>query len=155
MPTAQAGFKSGTAAETAADLLVRVGPTVRVDVGLRSSTPGFPPDLPVKRVHALIDTGAGADGIDNSLARALGLPVVDRVEMSGIGGKHEADVYMARVYIPELERVLFQRFTGVMLEEGEQTHRIILGRGFLRPYRLTYHGSTGKVELTVEAPAHT
>lgn len=148
MPTAQAGFKRGTASETAADLLVRVGPTIRVDVGLRSASRSWPPDLPRKRIHALIDTGAGADGIDNTLARALNLPVVDRVEMSGIGGKHQTDVYMVRVYVPELDRLLFQRFTGVMLEEGDQTHRIILGRGFLRPYRLSYDGVTATVELT-------
>jgi hypothetical protein len=72
--------------------------------------------------------------------------------MSGIGGKHETDVYMARVYIPALDRMLFQPFTGVMLEEGEQTHRIILGRGFLRPYRVNYDGRTGKVELGDDAP---
>jgi hypothetical protein len=150
MSTAQAGFKQGKGAETAADLLVRVGPTLLVDVGLRSTAGGWPPELPRKRVHALIDTGAGADGIDDTLARSLALPVVDEVEMSGIGGKHRADVYMARVYVPSLDRLLFQRFTGVMLEEGEQSHRLILGRGFLRPYRMTYDGFSGAVELATD-----
>lgn len=55
---------------------------------------------------------------------------------------------MARVFIPELGRLLFQRFTGVLLQEGEQSHRIILGRGLLRGYRLSYDGVSGAVELT-------
>lgn len=147
MRTAQAGFKSGTTSESPSDLLVRVGPTVRVDVGLRSNSKSWPPDLPAKRVHALIDTGAGADGIDDELARKLNLPKTDEVEMSGINGKHIANVYMARLYIPELDQLLFQPFAGVKLEEGEQTHRVILGRGFLRGYRMIYDGVSGAVEI--------
>jgi hypothetical protein len=33
------------------------------------------------------------------------------------------------------------------LSEGEQSHRVILGRGFLRRYRLTYDGLTAAVEI--------
>lgn len=148
MRTAQAGFSSGTSNEGPSDLLVRVGPTIRVDVGLRPRMGSHPPDLPMKRIHALIDTGAGADGIDETLARKLNLPEVDKVEMSGINGKHIAAVYMARVYIRELDQLLFQPFAGVKLEEGEQSHRIILGRGFLRRYRMIYDGISGAVEIS-------
>ena len=37
--------------------------------------------------------------------------------------------------------------TGVKLYEGEQWHRVILGRVFLRRYRLAYDGLTGQVEI--------
>ena len=61
MPSIQAGFKSGTASESPADLLVRIGPTIMVDIGLKSRSPaGSRPDLPEKKVKALIDTGAAA-----------------------------------------------------------------------------------------------
>ena len=149
MRTAQAGFKTDLGPLGPADLLVRVGPTLRVDVGLRPlGPPGGPPDLARKRVHALIDTGAGGDCIDDELARDLRLPVLEEGQtISGVGGRHEAVMYMARVYVPEFQRLLFQPFTGVKLSEGDQPHRLILGRTFLRPYRMSYDGTTGAVEI--------
>lgn len=85
MPSAQAGFKSGKGGATPADLLVRLGPTLLVHIGLRSRAPaGEPPDLVRKNVKALIDTGAGGDCIDEDLAKALGLPITDEGEMSGV-----------------------------------------------------------------------
>lgn len=148
MRTALAGFDRGKAGRTAADLLAELGPTFRVDVGLKSrSTPGAKPDLPAKAVRALIDTGAGANCIDDQLARSLGLPITDEGEVSGIGGKTLANIYLARIYIPSLDRLLFERFAGAKLEEGGQWHHVILGRTFLRPYRMSYDATSGKVEI--------
>ncbi len=135
--------------ETAADLLVRLGPTLLVDIGLKPrNLQGGDPDLPVKRVRALIDTGAGCECIDDELARSLNLPITDEGEISGVGGKHHGYVYTARVWAPGLDRLLFQPFTGVKLRQGESWHRLILGRTFLRRYALSYNGATGEVELT-------
>jgi len=146
---AQAGFKTGKGSESPADLLARLGPTVLVDIGLKARpTSGGPPDLPLKRVRALIDTGAGGDCIDDDLARSLGLPITDEGEISGVGGRHQAYIYTARIWVPQLDRLLFQPFTGVKLKQGEQWHQVILGRGFLRRYKLTYDGGSGQVELT-------
>lgn len=121
---------------------------MRVDIGLKpKNLLGGDPDLPLKGVRALIDTGAGSECIDDELARSLNLPITDEGEISGVGGKHHGYVYTARVWVPELNRLLFQPFTGVKLREGESWHRLILGRGFLRQYTLTYIGSKGQVEL--------
>ena len=148
MRSIEAGFSRGTSKESAADLLVRVGPTVRVDVGLRSRTPaGERPDLTEKRILALIDTGAGSECIDDTLAQELRLPVHDVGEIGGVGGRHTAFIYRARLYIPALEKLLFQPFTGVKLKESGQDHRVILGRSFLRTCRLTYDGASGAVEI--------
>ena len=144
MRTAPAGFKAGKGGETAADLLAKLGPTLLVDIGLRSRAP--PGERP-KRVKALIDTGAGADCIDEKLAERLGLPISGKTEISGIGGRHDALIYIARLYVPELDRLMFQAFTGVKLEDGDQWHSVILGRGFLRQYGLTYEGLTGQVQI--------
>jgi len=148
MRTAQAGFKQGRAGESAADLPAKVGPTLLVHIGLKSrAPPGETPDLDLKNVHALIDTGAGGECIDDDMAQRLGLPITEEGWISGVGGRHRAVIYTARIYVPSLDRLLFQRFTGVKLTEGDQAHRVILGRSFLRAYRLTYDGGTGQVEI--------
>lgn len=148
MRSIPAGFRFGAAGESQADLLVRLGPTIKVDIGAKSrSLAGDTPDLPEKDVKALIDTGAGGDCIDDGLARRLNLHIHDEGEISGVGGRHHAFIYTARIYIPKLDRLLFQPFTGVKLQEGEQWHRVILGRSFLRGYRLLYDGVAGQVEI--------
>lgn len=148
---ANAGFKSGKDGLSPADLLARFGPTLRVDLGLRSRTAvDGRPDLPQKGVRALIDTGAGGDCIDDDLARSLNLPVTDEGEISGVGGKHRAFVYTARLYIPAMDILLFQPFTGVKLQGGDQWHQVLLGRSFLRPYRMIYDGGSG--EVTIDKP---
>jgi gag-polyprotein putative aspartyl protease len=156
MRSTPAGFRSGRDRESPADLLVSLGPTIRVDIGLKSRAPaGDRPDLRKKNVKALIDTGAGGDCIDDDLARRLELPVTDEGEISGVGGRHHAYIYTARIYIPALDKLLFQPFTGVKLQEGGQWHEVILGRPFLRHYQLTYDGPTGEVTITdPDADAH-
>lgn len=72
---------------------------------------------------------------------------MDEGEISGIGGRHRAYIYTARVYVPGLDRLLFQPFTEVRLQAGDQWHRVILGRTFLRQYRLVYDGVSGQVEV--------
>lgn len=148
MPSTHAGFRAGKDGVAPPDLLVRLGPTLLVDLGRKSrAAPGAPPDLPGKRVKALIDTGAGGDCIDETLAASLGLPITDEGEISGVGGRHRAAIYLARLYIPSLGKLLFQHFTGVKLKQGDQWHGVILGRSFLRHYRLVYDGPGGSVVL--------
>ena len=151
MRTTPAGFKAGSGAEGPADLLERLGPTLLVDVGLKSrAAPGDTPDLPLKRVRALIDTGASGECIDDELARALKLPVSEHGRISGVGGRHDATIYTARIYVPSLDRLLFQRFAGVKLAKGDPWRRVILGRAFLRRYRMNYDGGTGPVEIVAD-----
>lgn len=151
MRATPAGFKRGLGAESPADLLERLGPTLLVDIGTKSrARPGETPDLARKGVRALIDTGATGECIDDDLAREIGLPVSEEGWMSGIGGRHETVIYTARLYVPSLDRLLFQRFTGVKLREGDQWHGVLLGRRFLRPYRLSYDGRTGAADLVEE-----
>ena len=86
-------------------LLAEAGPTIPVQIG---HDPGFdeyadlkpvvPPDL----YPALVDTGASGNSIDNELAVALRLPVVEyAVTVSGSVGEHTTNVYLAHIHIAE------------------------------------------------------
>jgi hypothetical protein len=145
---APAGFRKGKGGKLPPDLLAELGPTLKVDIGLRRSvSSNGKPNLPTKGIRALIDTGAGGDCIDDDLAKELGLIVHEEGFISGVGGRHWTATYMARIYVPSLDRLLFQSFTGVKLREGGQWHQVILGRTFLRPYRMIYDGANGQVEI--------
>ena len=133
-------------------LLAEAGPTIPVQIG---HDPGFdeyadlkpvvPPDL----YPALVDTGASGNSIDNELAVALGLPVVEyAVTVSGSVGEHTTNVYLAHIHIAELSRTIAGRFTGVALAAGGQLHRAIIGRSFLQDFVLHYDGRTGLVTLS-------
>jgi hypothetical protein len=146
MRKTQAGFKTAPPGELTADLLVRFGPTVKVDIGLRPRTFGDDgPDLEFKGLKALIDTGASDNCIDSGVATRAKLPIMDQRVVSGIGGATKVNMYMGRVYIPSLKTLLFQSFAGVELESGGQWHQAILGRSFLRPFTLKYYGPNGSV----------
>jgi hypothetical protein len=130
MRQTQAGFRDGNG-EVAPDLLVRLGPTVYVDVGFKPlEIRDGVPDLPLKRLKALIDTGAGDSCIDVGVAARAALPVIDQRVASGIAGATRVNMYLGRLYIPSLTQLLFQSFAGVELESGGQWHQALLGRTF-------------------------
>ena len=150
MRRTQAGFKDGRG-ELAPDLLVRLGPTLLVDVGLRArGVLDGVPDLEFKRVWALVDTGASDNCIDAALAGRAKLPVLDQQLAFGIGGATRVNMYMGRIYIPSLNQLLFQPFLGVDLASSDQRHLVLLGRTFLKPYTFTYRGLTGDVDIRDE-----
>ncbi len=148
MASTQAGFKDGRD-EKAPDLLLKLGPTLLVDVGLKPQSHGpNGPELQFKGLRALVDTGAGDNCIDSGIAGLARLPVIDQRIASGIGGATRVNIHMARLYIPSLKQLLFQPFAGVELESGGQWHQALLGRTFLRPYTMRYVGPTGEVEIS-------
>ncbi len=97
----------------------------------------------------MVDTGASSNGIDADLALSLRLPVIDSdSEVAGSSGAHAADIYLAQIHIPELERTISGRFTGVRLAAGGQLHRAIIGRSFLKDFVLYYDGPTGEATIS-------
>ncbi len=150
MPETNCGFKDspGTSGSL---LLVANGPTLFVDIGFdpnfNPAAPG-PPVPGIKSQWALVDTGATESCIDNLLAATLNLPVVDRRPIGGVGGVHEANMYLAQVRVPSLDFTQYGLFAGVNLSEGGQRHRALIGRTFLRRYTMVYNGVTGSVTLS-------
>ena len=151
MPTVDCGFPDIPEQDRSA-LLAEVGPTVPVQIGFdlgfdQSTNPA--PDIPPDLFPALVDTGASANSIDADLAARLGLPVIDLdTEVSGSAGRHLADVYLARIHIPGLDRTISGRFTGIKLASGGQLHSAIIGRSFLKDFVLSYDGRTGEVSVS-------
>lgn len=153
MPETECGFDDVTGIATGSALLISQGPTVRVDIGFDANwKPGPTASTPIpaiKDVDALVDTGAGECCIDDLLANQLKLPVFDEREVSGVGGKLKAKMYLAQIRVPSLEFIMYGAFAGVHLIAGGQVHQALIGRTFLRYFNMTYEGTTGKVRLVL------
>ena len=117
------------------------GPTVAVQVGYGGT-------LTDTLYPALVDTGAGECCIDSALAAELGLPVVDRQSVSGVGGRFEVSIHEAQLYVPALDFTMTGRFAGVHLTQGGQPHWALIGRTFLLHHTLVYDGQKGSAVLT-------
>ena len=143
--------------DQASELLVYTGPTLVVHIGFDATCDPQsenPPKLPDVEYHALIDTGASTGAIDSKLAQLLKLPVVDQVNVGGIGGMHTVNMYMAQVLIPSLKCVLYGGFTGVHLADAGCSQQALIGRDFLKNFAMHYEGRTGTVVLTNDIDVH-
>lgn len=149
MQQANCGYEDGNGVY-ARDLLIRGGPTLRVNIGFDPDYDPHKPSkkaiLPAKDVQALIDTGATDCCIDSDLAMQLQLPVIDQGVCNGISGPMPVNVHLAQIYAPDLSFTLVGRFAGVQLAGG-QRHSVLIGRTFLRHFALSYDGETGRVIL--------
>lgn len=157
MPIVEVGFPTAVGA---ADTLVFLGPTIHVEIGFDPATfaalSGLPiPSaslsaqvIPAQVVPALIDTGAQQSMIDEGLAAQLGLPLVNQQQVSGVGGAHVANVYLAHLSIPALGgQTQFGAFMGAQLQAGGQPYKALIGRTLLRGTLLIYDGERGSVRI--------
>ena len=112
---------------------------------------------PNTTLTALVDTGASGNALDDRLAYALKLPIVDFVPASGIDGKKTRPRFLANIHLPQLNQTVFGTFLGVNLIEGVNSNeqvlgpcQILLGREFLRNFSVVYTGQTREVVITPE-----
>ena len=134
--------------------LVRFGPTLGVCVGFDATwrpNTGTVPNLPVDPIWALVDTGATISCIDTSLVDSLGLPFVGMRDFSGMAGSSKRSMHLAQIRVPNLDFNLYGEFAAVDLIAGGQPHAVLLGRSFLRRFRMTYEGRTGNVIIENES----
>ena len=134
-----------------AELLCLNGPTILVDIGFDAgfqSSSTATPIATINNVPALVDTGASESFIDNAIAVAVGLPIVDKQMLGGSSGSHESDVYLAQIHVPSLAFTIWGRFAGVNLIAGGQQYTALIGRTFLQHMVMTYDGLTGRVTIT-------
>ena len=148
MPHTKCGFVDVPGC-LAADGLVAHGPTLLVDIGFdQNYISGTKPQLAETKLWALVDNGATECCIDSDLAKKLNLPVVDRRHIAGVSGRQEVSVYLAHVHVPSLNFTMYGPFAGVDLIAGGQRHYALIGRTFLRNFKMVYDGPTGNVELS-------
>jgi len=135
---------------TGGQRLAYIGPSLAVDIGFDAShhhASTTPPTPGAKGVSALVDTGANQCCIDATLAMQLQLPIVNQVKVSGVHGAAMANMHLAQIHVPSLNQTIWGHFIGADLTGGGQAHRAILGRDFLRNYKMTYDGPSGLVTL--------
>jgi predicted aspartyl protease len=122
-----------------------------VDIGFDPAFKYDATSVPVpglRKLSALVDTGATESCIDSTIAAKLNLPIVDKRKIGGVGGTQEVDMYLAQVHIPALGFTIYGAFAGVHLQAGGQTHSSLIGRTFLQNFTLTYEGRTGTVVIS-------
>jgi predicted aspartyl protease len=152
LPVIEAGF-CGAPDPKAADALVQFGPTILVDTGWdqQFNYASIPlQSLPASgstNIPALVDTGACESCIDEALAQNLGLPMVDRQVVAGVGGQLTVNVYLAHLSCAAIGHLMYGRFSGVHLTTGGQPHRAVIGRTFLQGLLMIYDGANGSVQL--------
>ncbi len=153
MPKTKCGFNDGPDGSSGSVLLVRFGPTLLVNIGFDKNYKYSPnssqkPIPGITNLSALVDTGATESCIDIQLATKLNLPIVDQRYISGVGGKHLTNMYLAQIHIPSLNFTIYGIFAGVNLLEGGQSHYALIGRTFLQGFTMIYEGRTGTVTLS-------
>jgi hypothetical protein len=98
-------------------------------------------------MSALVDTGAMQSCIDATLAMQLKLPIINQTKVAGARGAAVLNVHMAQLYVPALPHLIWGHFIGADLTGGGQAIRAILGRDFLRHFKMTYDGRSGFVTI--------
>jgi hypothetical protein len=134
-----------------AKLLAYYGPVLLVNVGFDptyKADKNRPPVSGLNGIEALVDTGAQEGCIDSSLAAQLRLPIVDRRPVCGVHGAIDVDMHLAQVHIPSLKFTLHGRFAGVHLVAGGHPQKVLIGRSFLKHFRLAYDGTNGYASIT-------
>ena len=76
------------------------------------------------------------------------MPKVGEEEIVAALGSGITNVYAAQIYVHGLRYTFTGRTPGLQLAAGGQPYSAIIGRDFLRHFRLTYDGRTGEVSLS-------
>jgi len=148
MLTANCGFDDP---KIGPGLLVQLGPSIWVSIGFDAGynpTSNSPPLPGISNVEALIDTGADESCIDARLAAQLKLPIVDQRLVCGVTAIKSVNMHLAQIHVPTLKFTQYGMFAGVDLATSGQRHQALIGRTFLRHFKMVYEGNTGIVTIS-------
>ena len=131
--------------------LIQYGPFVDVQIGFDpdyETRPGRRAQLAPEILPALVDTGAQESALDAELGHSLNLPILERRLIAGASGLFESTVYLAQIYIPELDFTIVGPFDSANLAASGQPDYALIGRTFLRHFNMAYEGRTGSVIIS-------
>lgn len=66
---------------------------------------------------------------------------------AGAHGAKEVNMHLAQVHVPSLGFTIYGEFAGVDLRAGGQSIDALIGRTFLKRFKMIYEGTTGNVEI--------
>lgn len=137
--------------------LTASGPLVSVEISIPAvlkthlSEKGLPIPSP-QSGFALIDTGAFATAVDQSVFDALGVAPIDKMKTSTPHGEAESPIYPATVAFPGLavsdmamETLIGCNLKWKTVEEKEVI--MLLGRDLLQYFLMVYNGKSSDVFL--------
>ena len=137
--------------------LTETGPLVAVEIGVplalkqHLAEQGLAVPAP-QSGFALVDTGAFATAVDESIFTALGVPPIDKVPTGTPHGAGRSNVYPASVTFPgmnvtdmPMERVIGCQLRWKTREDKEII--MLLGRDLLQYFLLVYNGPSSDVTL--------
>ena len=137
--------------------LTASGPLVSVEISIPAALKTYLSEKglaipPPQSGFALIDTGAFATAVDQSVFDALGIAPIDKIKTSTPHGAAESPVYPATVTFPGLglSEMPMERVIGCNLKwqsaEGKEI-LMLLGRDLLQHFLLVYNGKSADIFL--------
>ncbi len=98
--------------------------------------------------HGLIDTGASNTCIDEAVAQALGLQVINKIQVNTPAGQVSKDVYGVKLSFPGTALPPIPFFAAGGAELANQGLVALIGRDFLMNKVLHYDGTLSTVSLS-------
>jgi predicted aspartyl protease len=136
---------------TGSGVLIQVEISIPVALKEHLSGKGLPIPPP-QSGFALIDTGASATAVDQSIFDALGVTLIDKIKTSTPHGEAESPIYPANVNFPGLnisdmpmERLIGCNLKWRTIEDKEVI--MLVGRDLLQWFLMVYNGKSSDVFL--------
>jgi hypothetical protein len=137
--------------------LNETGPLVAVEIGVPAALKqhlaekGIPIPAPIAG-FALVDTGAFATAVDESIFADLGVSPIDEIPTDSPHGAGKSNVYPASVTFPGMAvtDMPMERVVGCKLKwktKDDKEIVMLLGRDLLRWFLLVYNGPSSDVTL--------
>ena len=111
--------------------------------------PNMPTEDAFLDEHGLVDTGASMTCIDVSIAKKLNLIPHDRILVSTPNGEAMQFLYDVSMQFPVTGKDAFWELQVLGANLGKNSHKILIGRDFLKKGILIYNGLHNKWEFCV------
>lgn len=135
--------KDGKTPVNPRDILTIAGPSLVISVSSIHA-----PIVTINGI-ALLDTGAVATAIDESVCQQLNLPPVDVARVSHVEGSSRRTCYAARIAFPDLrlKPIQITRILSVNLSAMNPPIIALIGRDLLAHFKFIYNGPRGRIEI--------